>query len=148
MASCNSSSKATPDSSRDPPAGTDWACDETVLQLILMFWRWWYSLSSNWWYSLSSNNQISLVPRWLFCTRHCSRRVVSSGRRDRLKTQFVTYRVSRKKWLIWFFVTKIETRPRKTTTQNLLKIVGSVLDQRLSEKYIDPVKQCFCSGAV
>ena len=40
-------------------------------------------------------------------------------------------------------MTKIETRPRKTTTQNLLKIVGSVLDQRLSEKYIDPVKQCF-----
>ena len=42
------------------------------------------------WYSLSTNNQISVVPRWLFCTRHCSKRVVSLGRRDRLKTQFVT----------------------------------------------------------
>ena len=53
-----------------------------------------YSLSSNWWYSLSSDNQISLVARWLFCTRHCSKRVVSSGRQGRLKTQFITYRVT------------------------------------------------------
>jgi len=33
VASCNSSSKAAPDSSTGPPAGTDWACDETVTVL-------------------------------------------------------------------------------------------------------------------